>query len=116
MEVPRVFRSKKFKSWHKSLSKKQQAVVDTRIDVFIEYGVLLNSKLLDSRFSLFEFKWISGLRVYYAFIEDSDGRLMLLLIGGNKNTQQSDIAEAKNILLKAINKISTKSNNLRKIK
>jgi putative addiction module killer protein len=102
MAGPRVHRSKKYKIWYRALSAKDQGIVDTRVDTYIEKGLLLKSKSLDPQYGLYEFKWDSGLRVYYAFIEDSDGRLMLLLIGGNKNSQQRDITEAKNNIAKAI--------------
>jgi putative addiction module killer protein len=108
LSKPRVHRSKIYKDWYKSLNDKDQGIVDSRVDTYIEYGDLLKSKLLDPKFGLYEFKWESGLRVYYAFIEDNEGRLMLLLLGGNKNSQASDINEAKNIVLKAVTKIIEK--------
>lgn len=108
MSKPRVHRSKKYKSWHNSLSEKDQGIVDTRVDTYIEHGKLIKSKSLDLNFGLYEFKWDSGLRVYFSFIEDSDGRLMLLLLGGNKNSQANDITEAKNIVSKAVTKIVEK--------
>ena len=108
MSKPRVFRSKKYKSWYNSLSEKNQGIVDTRVDIYIKHGKLIKSKLLDPNFGLYEFKWDSGLRVYFSFIEDSDGRLMLLLLGGNKNSQSNDIAEAKNIVSKAVTQIVVK--------
>jgi putative addiction module killer protein len=104
----RVQRSKTYKSWYNGLSDKEKGIVDTRIDAYIVKDELLKSKLLDSNYCLYEFKWDSGLRVYYSFIEDSNGRLMLLLIGGNKNSQPSDISEAKKIVLKAVTKIAAK--------
>jgi putative addiction module killer protein len=108
LSKPRVHRSKKYKDWYRSLSEKDQGIVDTRVDTYVEHGELLKSKSLDPKFGLYEFKWDSGLRVYYAFFEDNEGRLMLLLLGGNKNSQASDITEAKNIVLKAVTKIVEK--------
>lgn len=104
----RVQRSKEYKSWYKSLSQKDQGIVDTRIDTYIEHGNLIKTKSLNVNFGLYEFKWDSGLRVYFSFIEDSNGRLMLLLIGGNKNSQDKDISEAKNIVSKAVIQIVEK--------
>ncbi|MGE3609608.1 MAG: hypothetical protein AB7I27_08480 [Bacteriovoracaceae bacterium] len=108
MAKPRVQRSKKYKAWYKSLTDKEKGIVDTRVDAYIEHGNLIKSKSLDPSYGLYEFKWDSGLRVYYSFIEDSNGQLMLLLLGGNKNSQQGDITEAKNIVLKAVTKIASK--------
>ena len=115
MAKSRVHRSKKYKAWYKSLNSKDQGIVDTRVDTYVEKGLLLKSKSLDPNYGLYEFKWDSGLRVYYAFIEDGDGRLMLLLLGGNKNSQQSDITEAKNIVSKAVTKISAKKKTSKKV-
>lgn len=108
MAKPRVQRSKKYKAWYKSLTTKEKGIVDTRVDTYLEHGQLIKSKCLDASYALYEFKWDSGLRVYYSFIEDSNGQLMLLLIGGNKNSQHSDIAEAKNIVLRAVARIIAK--------
>lgn len=108
MNKPRVHRSKEFKSWFNSLNGKDQRILDIRITSYINRGVLIKSKSLDTNYGLYEFKWDSGLRVYFAFIMDRDGRLMLLLLGGNKNSQNSDIEEAKNIVLKAISGIDKK--------
>lgn len=115
MNTCRLYRSKKYKAWYKSLNEKEQGIVDTRIDTFIEKGLLLKSKSLDPSLSLYEFKWESGLRVYYAFLEDSEGRLMLLLLGGNKNSQQSDITESKNIIKKAVIRITAKNKSTTKV-
>lgn len=104
-----------YKDWYKTLNSKDQGIVDTRVDTYCEKGLLLKSKLLDSDYGLYEFKWDSGLRVYFSFIEDSEGRLMLLLLGGNKNSQQRDITEAKNIVTKAVIKISAKKKTSRKV-
>jgi putative addiction module killer protein len=46
---------------------------------------------------VWELKWRSGRRVYYAYIEESQ---VLLLLGGNKNGQSKDIKKAKKILCK----------------
>lgn len=108
MSKPRVNRSKSYKSWHKSLIEKEKRIVDTRVDKYRLQNELINYKSLDPEYGLFEFKWDSGLRVYFSIIEDKDGKLMLLLLGGNKNSQDSDITEAKNIVSKAVNKIVAK--------
>lgn len=97
-----IFRSKAYKAWHKSLSEKDQRIVDARIDTFKKDGTLINFKQLDKKLSLFEFKWVSGIRVYFSLLRDRDGNFMLLLEGGNKNSQSQDIVKAKNLILKAI--------------
>jgi putative addiction module killer protein len=42
-----------------------------------------------------ELKWGGGRRVYYSIIPEKN---MILLLGGNKNGQDKDIAKAKKIL------------------
>ncbi|MBI3508602.1 MAG: type II toxin-antitoxin system RelE/ParE family toxin [Chlamydiia bacterium] len=49
--------------------------------------------------AVWELRWANGKRVYYAYIPE---KRILLLLGGNKNGQDQDISEAKNIFLKAI--------------
>jgi putative addiction module killer protein len=41
--------------------------------------------------------YAKGYRVYF---KESDGKIIILLIGGDKSTQQKDIARAKEILKK----------------
>ncbi len=44
--------------------------------------------------NLYEFKWKSGLRVYFCF----NGKLVVLLInGGTKNGQKKDVEKAKRL-------------------
>lgn len=51
---------------------------------------------------LSELKWVNGRRVYYAIMEDDSGELTLVILGGNKNGQDSDIKKARKILKKYI--------------
>jgi putative addiction module killer protein len=104
----RIYRSKQFKSWFKALSVKEKRIIDSRIDTYKKDGLLLKAKILSNNLSLFEFKWNSGMRVYFSLLQDSDGNFMLLLIGGNKNSQSTDIADAKNIIVKSIKGILKK--------
>lgn len=91
----RVQTTKNFKAWFKALNEKEQSIVQTRISAYIDHDALLGIKSLDPGLNLFEFKWQSGMRVYFSFLKDKQGRLMLLLLGGNKNSQARDIIEAK---------------------
>lgn len=49
-------------------------------------GLMTNVKSLGS--GLYEKKWTSGLRVYFAVIEDGSGRKILLLLGSSKGKKQ----------------------------
>lgn len=90
----KIIKSDKFNKWYERLDMTQKIKIDvrlTRILVDNNFGVF---KKLDD---IFELKFKSGLRVYYAF----DGeKLILLLYGGGKNTkrdQSKDIDQAKQI-------------------
>jgi putative addiction module killer protein len=50
---------------------------------------------LNFKYSLHKNNSIIGYRVYF---KESDGKLIILLIGGEKSTQQKDIEKAKEIL------------------
>ena len=104
----RIYRSKTYKAWFKSLSPKDRRIVDARVDTFKRDGTLVSFKSLEKELSLFEFKWVSGIRVYFSLLQDKDGNFMLLLQGGNKNTQQFDITNAKKLIIKAITSIQKK--------
>ena len=106
----RVYRSKEFKEWFDSLCDREQRNVLSRIDRYEENGVLIQFKPLDNRHHLFEFKWKSGLRVYFTLQVDLDGNFTLLLKGGNKNSQEHDISESKRIILAAMISIHRKKN------
>jgi putative addiction module killer protein len=51
---------------------------------------------------LAELKWGNRMRVYYSIMEDDTGELTLLILGGNKNGQDSDIKKASKILKRYI--------------
>lgn len=104
----RIFSSSNYKQWYGYLTKNKKRVVDSRLDIARNYGVLKRYKLLDKGHSLYEFKWDSGLRVYFSLLKDKDDNFMLLLTGGNKNSQSKDITDSKNIIGKAVASIKTK--------
>ena len=58
-------------------------------------GIITSAK--DLKDGLFEKKWNSGLRLYFAVIE-KEGRKTLLLLGSGKGDQQDAIAQARKIL------------------
>ena len=46
---------------------------------------------------LYELKWKNGRRVYFSFIRDAEGSVVVVISGGNKNGQDKDIRRAKKI-------------------
>ena len=61
----------------------------------VENGNFGDAKSLGSGLSELRFFFGSGLRVYFTIRE---GRIVLLLTGGDKSTQERDIERAKKIL------------------
>lgn len=89
-----------FIAWYESQSLKERAQAENRLGNIEEHGHFGVQKDLCDFLS--ELKWGNGRRVYYSLLETESGDLILLLLGGNKNGQNSDIKKARNILKKHI--------------
>jgi putative addiction module killer protein len=83
---------KPFIEWFKKLEKRTQLLVTDYVDRVAENTSFKNIKSLKD--GIFEIRIFnnSGTRVYFA--KDGDA-IILLLIGGNKSSQKSDILKAK---------------------
>ena len=81
-----------FLEWINSLDITQQVIVDRYIQRLAQGGA--KKAIRNLKVGVFEIKipYASGLRVYFG--KDGD-TVILLLIGGNKNTQKGDIKKAK---------------------
>lgn len=88
-----VQRTKEFNDWLASETLKSQVQIEKRISN-IELGGHFGI-IKDLGDYVFELKWQSGRRVYYAYLVEPN---ILLLLGGNKNGQDKDIKQAKKIL------------------
>ena len=96
----KIIKSDKFNKWYKRLDMTQKTQVDVRLTrILVDNNFGIFRKLG----TVFELKFKSGLRVYYAF----DGnKLILLLNCGSKNTkrdQSNDMDQAKQIFLEYLN-------------
>lgn len=96
----KIIKSEKYEKWYKRLDVTKKVLIDvrlTRILIDDYFGVFKKIG------NIFELKFKSGLRVYYAL----DGKqLILLLNGGGKNTkrdQNKDIENAKEIYKEYLN-------------
>lgn len=98
----RVERCLEYNAWFEQLSEQQRRIVESRINRYRTLGLLIGIRPLARELGLYEFKWRSGLRVYFSIFVDAEGRVMLLLIGGNKNSQPKDINLAKKIARRRI--------------
>ena len=94
----RVKETKEYQDWFSKQTAKEQAQIQARIArVIIDGHFGVAKKLAES---LAELKWGNGRRIYFTLVKDEDEgeNMILLLIGGNKNSQEKDIRKAKSIL------------------
>lgn len=84
-----------FEEWLNFQPKKIKAQIFSRLFNITEYGHFGVAKRVSDEIS--ELKWKSGIRVYFAVAQNDNGRLVVLLLGGNKNSQKKDIVQAKRL-------------------
>ena len=84
--------------WYETQRPKEKAQIAKRLANIEEHGHFGTFKDLGD--FLAELKWANGRRVYYSVMEDDSGDLTLLILGGNKNGQDSDIKKVRKILKK----------------
>lgn len=82
--------------WFKKQTLKARHQINARLVQIKFYGHFGNSKRLGD--DLFELKWKNGRRIYFSMVIDEDGKVLVLLLGGNKNSQDKDIRSARRIL------------------
>jgi putative addiction module killer protein len=88
-----VIRTPEFELWLETVPAKIQALVESRVFRIEHYDHLGDAKHLED--GLAELRWKNGLRVYFARV----GQWVVLLVhGGGKNAQKSDIKKARAIL------------------
>ncbi len=93
-------RTPEYIEWYDSQRPKEKAQIAKRLTNIEEHGHFGISKDLGEFLS--ELKWANGRRVYYSIMVDDNSELTLLILGGNKNGQDSDIKKARKILKKYI--------------
>jgi putative addiction module killer protein len=96
----RLRRVPEYIEWYESQRPKEKAQIAKRLTSIEQHGHFGAVKDLGD--FLLELKWVNGRRVYYSVMEDESGELTLLILGGNKNGQDSDIKKARKILKKYI--------------
>jgi len=99
-EVPREIKEHdNFKKWLENTDNTQLIRVGAFKEKILSQGLVTNAKNLKD--GLYERKWKSGLRVYFAIIQEADGRKTLILLGSGKDREQyKSILVAKNELKK----------------
>lgn len=96
-----IIETENYHDWFQALTLKEQAQINARISRIKIDGHFGIAKRLDK--NLAELKWSNGRRVYFAITKSELGEIIILLLGGNKNSQPYDIKRAKKLvnLLKA---------------
>lgn len=89
-----IERTTQFSDWYDSQNAIVQSQVTGRFSRIEHSGHFGDSKPVGD--GVFELKWKSGLRVYYAYLEKSN---ILVLLGGNKNGQKEDIKKSKKLII-----------------
>lgn len=84
-----------YNNWLLTQTQKSQVQIAKRLSNIEKHGHFGTIKDVDD--DVWELKWKNGRRIYYVYIPKSK---ILLLLGGNKNDQSYDIAQAKKILEK----------------
>lgn len=85
-----------FDQWLDGLDPKARTQVDDRLDRIRQHDHFGDMKHLGD--DLFELRWRSGRRVYFAFIADDGGAAAVMLLGGEKNGQKRQIVQARRLL------------------
>lgn len=91
-----VVGTKDYVEWFQEQSFKTQGLIHARLERIIEYGHFGDAKHLTRRLS--ELRWRNGLRIYFSLFISENNKSIILLLGGNKNSQKSDITKAKKII------------------
>ena len=92
----RVEETEEYQKWFSQQRKDEQIQIDARIARIREFGHFGFVRQLEDR--LAELKWKNGRRIYFTLMKDENENLIILLLGGNKNSQIKDIKKSKSIL------------------
>jgi putative addiction module killer protein len=84
-----------YNDWLETQSAKSQVQISKRLSKIEQDGHFGTIRDVDD--AVWELKWKNGRRVYYVYIPEAK---ILLLLGGGKNGQSYDIAQAKKVLRK----------------
>ena len=91
----RIKKTIEYNDWLKTQTEKSRVQIAKRLMNIENEGHFGIIKEVDD--DVWELKWKNGRRIYYVYIPESK---TLLLLGGNKNDQSYDIAQAKKVLRK----------------
>ena len=83
---------KEYATWYEAQTAKIRAQIDSRLEKIREFGHYGHVKKLSSVLS--EIKFNNGNRIYFTE-KVIDGKVVILILGGNKNGQDKDIKKAQ---------------------
>ncbi|MFN7903949.1 MAG: hypothetical protein ACK5P5_02090 [Pseudobdellovibrionaceae bacterium] len=87
-----ILKLKEFATWYDAQTVKIQAQIDSRLEKIRDFGHYGHVRKLSSL--LYEIKFNNGNRIYYTE-KVIDGKVLILILGGNKNGQNKDIKKAQ---------------------
>lgn len=93
----RVFMRPEFEGWFSERTSKEREQIRGRISRIELDGHFGDHKSVSQDNTIWELRWRNGRRIYYAHLVEQN---ILLLLGGNKNGQVSNIGEARRIFKK----------------
>ena len=100
----KVLKDPKFDEWLECQPAHCQMQIYKRLSNIEQYGHFGDRRSVSDyetgylKNAVWELRWKDGRRVYYAYVPE---KRILLLLGGNKNGQDQDVTQAKNIFIKA---------------
>ncbi|OGN64600.1 MAG: hypothetical protein A3E80_04760 [Chlamydiae bacterium RIFCSPHIGHO2_12_FULL_49_9] len=94
----KICRIPEFITWYERQTEKAKVQIDGRLSKIQDEGYFGDQKCVsENPDGVWELRWKSGRRLYFAYIPESK---ILLLLGGNKNAQDQDIRKAKRLFKK----------------
>src|SRR5271156_3600628 len=98
-EVPKkIAETSAFEEWEASTNGTNLERVEAAKEKIQNEGVVTSAKSLND--GLYEKKWKSGLRLYFAVVKEKDETTLLILGSGKGKEQDKAIKEARKILTK----------------
>ena len=97
-----ILGTQEYADWYQVQPFKIQGLIHARLERIKEHGHFGDAKHISSRLS--ELRWKNGLRIYFSISIKENYKSIVLLIGGTKSSQKSDIAKAKKLILQ-LNKV-----------
>lgn len=92
MDRYRLEQTEEYERWRLSQPIKARLQIAKRLLLIQQEGHFGDHKSVDN--GVYELRWESGRRIYYAIIPPMN---LLLLLGGNKNAQNKDIQQAQRL-------------------